>query len=64
MIGPLVIDVCSPACQSGTPFAASNATKFADASPANSTLPAVLSTPERTLLLPAHLWLQAIFPVL
>src|SRR5262245_47072082 len=63
VIGPLLIEACSPACQIGVPFPASSATKLADASPAKRTLPAVLSSPERTLLLPVHLWLQAILPV-
>lgn len=49
VIGPLEIEVFSRLCQIGIPFAASNATKFDEASPANSTLPVAAVTVDAVL---------------
>ena len=43
MIGPLVIEACKPARQSGTPLAASKATKLLAESPAKHQLPLIRS---------------------
>src|SRR5579862_5402571 len=63
VIGPLVIPVCSPACHSGVPVAGSSATRLFEVSPAKSSLPAVLNSPDRPPPLPGHLWLQRTLPV-
>ena len=61
-MGPLVTLLPRFACHKGSPPVAFTATKLFAASPVNTRLPAVLSTPARVPG-PSHLWLQAIFPV-